>query len=541
MRFLKEHKWYLFGIIFCSILLMIPFFVNPYHENDDTIFHVANIYSLADSIKMHGIFGSPILPNLANNFGYASHLLYPPMSHTLSAFVFIFMEHFGLSITVALKFIHVLIFILSGITMYEFVFKISKNKKVAFVASLLYLSFPYHLSDHYVRDSLAELFVFPLIPCILSGIVSLLDEDCKRFYPLFVLGYVGGILSHFTIMIYFTFLLAIFLLIYRKKVFRKEFIKPFLIGSFFVLLITLFFLVPMFEYKFRGGIAVFSEGVMSGGVYCTSLWLHEYLPFAHFHDGVNYGFTLISFLLLVVTCIQYKKLRHFKYAKGFAILGFLCFFFSSKLFYWDLLPKLLYMIQFSWRLCTFLAIGISLFAALCVQKWSHSKIVLLSIVILLLSFVEIHFRCDNLFYHSKDETIESGAAMGWQHEYLPVNAHQQEEYYKTREEGIIAKSGAGATIISNQVPNLVFEAKKGSVLELPRLYYIGYRLENEEHQTIDLLENEMGMIEVTILEDGVYTLTYPGTIFERIANVISLFAIALGTGIYLYVYKQKKA
>ena len=539
LRFFKSHKWSILGIFICSILLMTPFLLNPYHENDDTFFHIANVYALADSIKMHGIFGSSILPYLANNFGYASHLLYPPLSHTFSSFIYLLFEHFGLSITACFKFVHTFIFFLSGMMMYEFVFKISKNKKVSFVASLLYLSFPYHLSDHYVRDSLAELFVFPFIPMILSGVVSLLDEDKKCFYPLFVMGYVGGILSHFTVMIFFTFFLAIFLLVYHKKIFRKEFLVPFLIGSLFVLLICLFFLVPMFEYKFRGGIAVFFEGLMSGGVYCTSLWLHEYLPFSHFHDGVNYGFTIVSFVLLIITCIKHKKLEHYKYAKGFLIMMLLCFFCSSKLFYWDILPNLLYMIQFSWRLCTFLAIGVSLFAALCTQKWQKSKIVMVSILIIVFSFVEIHFRGENIFHYTKEETLHNSAAMGWQHEYLPVHALEHEEYYETREEGILTKEGEDAIILSSNVPNLTFEAKEGSVLELPRFYYIGYRLEDEHHQKIDIVENDMGMIEVTILESGVYTLTYPGTLLEQVSNGISIFSIIVGVGVYIYFYQFK--
>ncbi len=538
-KVLLEHKWYIGGVFLFSILFMLPFLFSPYHENDDTVYHIANIVSLADSIRMHGIFGSPILPNLANNFGYASHLLYPPLSHTFSAIVSLVFEWFGLGIRETLKFVHLFVYFLSGLSMYELAFKVSKNKKIAFFSSIIYLSCPYLLSDHYVRDSLAEFFVFPFLPMIFSGIVSLLNGNKKSFYPLFVIGYIGGILSHFTMMIYFTFFLAIFLMIYYKKVFRKEFLKSFIIGCFVILFSVLFFLIPMFEYKFRGGIAVFLEGVMSGGVYNTSLWLYEYLPFSHFRDGVNFNFSLVSCLLLVLTCIQYKKIEKIQYMKGFIIIEILCLFFSSKLFYFDMLPSILYMIQFAWRLCTFLTIGIALLAPLCLKDKSNMFLIFVSICIVVFGYFDIHFRCDNIFHYTNETVVKSGAAMGWQHEYLPENALKNEDYYENRNQEILVKKGE-ATILESSVPNLKFEAKKDSFLELPRLYYIGYSLKDEKGNVVNFNENEMGFIEVNIMEDGIYTLTYPGTGVEQVGNFISIFTIIGSFVGYWYLVKKKE-
>lgn len=543
MKKLLEHKWSILGIILFSLLLMSPMLLNPYHENDDTIYHIANVISLTDSIRMHGIFGSPILPNLANGFGYASHLLYPPLSHTITAFVNCFFSNIGFSVTQSFQFVHVVVFLLSGITMYEFTYKLSKNKKVAFFSSLIYLSSPYHLSEHYVRDAIAELFVFPFLPMILSGVVSLLDSEPQKFYPLFVIGYVGGILSHFTLMIYFTIFLAIFLLVYYKKVFRREFLNHFIIATISVLLICLFFLVPMVEYKIRGGIAVFLEGVMSWGVYGTSLWPHEYFPFVHFHDGVTFSFLLPTVILFIITCAQYrkKKLMSIPYAKGFVVMMLLCLFCSTKLFYFDMLPSILYMIQFAWRLCAFVAIGAAIFAPMCLRNVSNKTLIFIVLLLASFSLIEIHYRCDNVFLHSKEETVVSGAAMGWQHEYLPENAYRNEEYYENRDSGILVKKGNRASILESSVPNLKFEAKRDSILELPRLYYIGYQLTSESGEIIPLKENENGFIEVEISEDGVYTLTYPGTRVDQISNVVSIVSVfgSLFAYVSFLLYKKR--
>lgn len=540
MKKLMEHKWSILGILLFALLLMMPMVINPYHENDDTIYHVANVISLTDSISMHGVLGSPILPNLANGLGYASHLLYPPLSHTITAWVNCVFSNFGLSVTQSFKFVHVVVFFLSGITMYGLAFKLSKNKKVAFFASLIYLSSPYHLSEHYVRDAIAELFVFPFLPMIISGVVSLLEKDTKKFYPLFVIGYVGGILSHFTLMIYFTIFLAIFLLIYHRKVFKKEFLVPFCIATLSVILITLFFLVPMIEYKIRGGIAVFMEGVMSWGVYGTSLWPHEFLPFSHFHDGVTYAFLLPTFALFIITCIQYKKLESIPYARGLIIVLALCFFCSTKLFYFDILPSLFYMIQFAWRLCAFICIGVSLFAPLCIRNISNKTMVLLILLFASFSLIEIHYRCENEFIHTNEETVVSGAAMGWQHEYLPENAFKNEEYYENRSHDVIVKSGGVATILEDNVPKLIFEASENSILELPRLYYIGYVLKNQNGEVVPIYENENGLIEVEIKKDDVYTLDFFGTTYDRIANIVSIVSLILCSISYIVFWQKKK-
>ena len=48
--------------------------------------------------------------------------------------------------------------------------------------------------------------------------------------------------------------------------------------------------------------------------------------------------------------------------------------------------------------------------------------------------------------------------------------------------------------------------KRHKRLELPRFYYIGYELLDDENKSIPIYENEMGMIEVRIPKNGIYSL-----------------------------------
>jgi len=531
MKNFKKHKWSLAIILFGAIILMLPMFLNPYHENDDSIYHLANILSVAESMKHHGLFGSPILPLLANDFGYASHLLYPPLAHTLTGLVYHLSSSF-LSLETVMKIIHFLVLLASGYAMYGLALKFNKNSKVACLSSLLYMTFPYQLSESYVRSALGESFLFIFLPLILSGLLSLLNGDKKRFYPLFVIGYVGGILSHFTVMIFATLFFAIFLLFYHKKVFKKEFLIPFIIASSFVLGITLFYLTPMIEYKIKGGIAVFMPNLMSQGIYYTTLWPWQFLPTAWQNNEVSFHFTIISLILMGITIWKHKKITFPEYTKGLILVFIIFFIMITKAFYWDALPSILFMLQFAWRLVTFTGLAFVLIAPLCLLKTENKKIFgVLIIFILALSLGEIHFRNENLInVHTNEEIIASGSSIGWQQEYLPINAHES-EYWQTRDHEIHFQKGQGEiSIIESQTPTLKFEVKniqEEVILELPRFFYLGYTLENDQQEGIFIQENSNGFIETKISRNGIYTLKYKGTTFMKIANIISIVAIIM--------------
>ena len=52
--------------------------------------------------------------------------------------------------------------------------------------------------------------------------------------------------------VYLTIVLGIYLLVQRKKVFKKDVIKHFFIASAFILLLTLNFTVPLLEHNHLG-------------------------------------------------------------------------------------------------------------------------------------------------------------------------------------------------------------------------------------------------------------------------------------------------
>ncbi len=114
-----KHSMVILGILVVAIVLFIPMFITPYKENDDTWFHLMNIGLIKNSIQENFWkgFSLKILPFVGNNFGYGTRLFYPPLAHTLGAYLSYFLELVQVPLVDALKIFHFVTFFLAGITM----------------------------------------------------------------------------------------------------------------------------------------------------------------------------------------------------------------------------------------------------------------------------------------------------------------------------------------------------------------------------------------------------------------------------------------
>ncbi len=528
----KKNRLFILGLLIISLILFLPMFLNPYHVNNDTYYHVANIDVLVRMIKENffdGFFGK-IVPLIGNNFGYGTRLFYPPLSHTLLAYFTYFLSFLSVDLLTSMKIFHFLVFLLSGIIMFYCSELFFHNKKMSFIASLIYMTSSYHISEIYVRDAQAESLIFLFLPLILTGVKELLEGNKKTFYPLFVIGYVGGILSHFTLMIYFTLFLGIAMLFFSKKIFKKEFIIPFLKACGLVFLLTAFFFEPLFEHQLFGNYRVYQKWVMSWGIQHTALWGFEYfVPFDR--DGILFCLSIVTIILLVAVFKFFRKnLKEDKY-RLILIFGIISLWLSTVYFPWILMPYTLFMIQFGWRLVTFVILAASFLAPLAIKNIKSKVLYSLIVMGLVLSgLLSIHFATSNTVDLNN---IEYVYGMGWQREYLPVKVEENMEYFNSRNEEILTTNElAKITILENQVPYLKFtiESEEEVEVEFPRIFYFGYSLTDEEGTSYDLWENERGFL-ASKIKNGTYTLEYKGSLPYRICLYISL-----GTGIALILY-----
>ena len=535
--FMKKKDWiYILLILVVSIVVMLPKILSNYQVNDDTEFHVSN--TLATLKTMDDWVPDDILPDLAGNYGYATRQFYPVLAHTTTAYT---MKIFNLDVTTTFKIVHTLVLFLSGVAMYFLAKRYLKKDYLAFTSAIIYMLLPYHLTDIYVRDALAECFLFIFLPIILNGLTYLF-EDKRKFLLLFVLGYVGGMLSHLTLMVYFTVLLIPFFIIYRKKVFKKETIITLIEAAVLILGIMSPVIVNMFQNKLEGNFEVFVPGVMAQGIQHSGLWLDLINYFGIFHGGifdkiVQNGITSkyyidIIVLILFIIVIKKRKQIDFSNYKFMIIFGLLSLLMSSIIFPWDLLPQGFRIIQFPWRLETFFGIALAIIAPLAIDKIKiNYKYLCGGMIILALIFNTSSPR--DVFDINK---LNYERGMGWQLEYLPVNTFNHWDELKNREYKIITDNGT-ATITSDKTTDLFFNVSEDTQIVIPRIAYFGYYLMDENGNNVNINGNDEGLITASVTK-GSYELVYKGTKKVRIAYVISLVTIIIFIT-YLAVSKRK--
>ena len=161
-------------ILIVAIIVSIPLcWKNFNYYNDDGIQHIARGYLTSQAMKNGESF--TVLSRLENGFGYSWDLFYGP----LSSFSVAVIGNIFNNIVVGYKIVLFLGMLLSGIAMYHFAKKVTDDKNVGLLASILYMVMPYHLTDMYIRGSLGEFLSFIFIPVVFLGLYNLLHEEKK--------------------------------------------------------------------------------------------------------------------------------------------------------------------------------------------------------------------------------------------------------------------------------------------------------------------------------------------------------------------------
>jgi len=138
--------------------------------------------------------------------------------------------------------------------------------------------------------------------------------------------------------------------------------------------------------------------------------------------------------------------------------------------------------------------------------------------------------------------IEANSGMGHSTEYLPKKAYENKLYFDYRGNDIMLIAG-NAIIIDEKIENqkITFTLETSSIetiIEFPRLYYLGYKLETKDGKVLSLEESENGFIQARIEGNGTYTLAYTKTTLEKIINTLAI--PAFGYFIYLIINPKTK-
>lgn len=539
-------------IIIASIIICLPLAsknLNIYR--DDGVQHVCRLIGTFQTLES-GECLPMIIPNLCNNFGYSWNIFYSP----LTAYAPLIFKLFNFSFVNCLKMFMFVVTLLSGIAMYKFVEKVTKNNKIALLASIFYILAPYRITDMYIRVAIAELTSFIFIPIIFSGLYTLLNEEKKSFTLAW--GTIGLILTHTVVTFYMAVICFIYLLVFIKKLKNKNILKNLLLNLLLIILTTSFYWVGLLQHYFATSYEVFVPGRMEVGdkleYYKTRF---SQLFITKKSDQMIYAIGLVTVIGLILTPIAWSKIEK-KYKKMyvlFLILGLILIFMTLTFFPFEKLPSIFRMIQFTFRLYEFTSFFFAFVSAInfgIIIKNFNIRDVIVLLIISGLLLVPYKGKLDSEVKRNEQDLIngvEVTQNIGRIHvgmasmEYLPSKAFNAlKTYIATREDVPIVLNNSNA-IISNYEKNGtnmhfdISNAEADTKIELPYIYYLGYRvyINGEE---IQYSESENGFVEISLAknignmsEAGIVKVVvkYMGTNEMIIATIISIICLAILT------------
>lgn len=526
-------------IIIASIIISIPLAnknLNIYR--DDGIQHICRIIGTEQTLADKQ-FLPMIMSNLCNNFGYSWNIFYSP----LTAYMSVMFRIFNFSYVNCLKLCMFVIVLLSGLTMYKLTLRITKNKKLATLASIIYILAPYRITDMYIRTALAELASFIFIPIVFEGLYIIVNEE-KKSYKL-ALGAAGLILTHQVIAMYTAIICFVYLIVFFKKLKSKTVLKNIGVNLLFCILMTSFYWVGLLQHYFSTSYEVFVPGRMEREevlIFYKAKFSQLFITSSE--QTMIYAIGLLSVIGLVLTPIAYKKVPE-EYKKTymfFLITGIVLIGMTLKIFPFEKLPQALTILQFTFRLFTFTSFFFAFvvatnFAILIKDFKTLDIVVLLTISILLL----VPYK-SKLDFNLKDneERLINGVRItentGRVHagmasmEYLPTKAFKNLKYIANRKDEVIVLDNDEAVIsdYTKQASNMnckISNINKETTIELPYIYYLGYRV-YANGQEIKYTESDNGFIQINIAKDSQIKVKYLGTNEMLISYAVSIISFA---------------
>lgn len=537
------------AICLVACLIGIPLLnskLNVYY--DDGIQHIARALGTEKAFEENFWFPN-IISSFSNGYGYSWNLFYGPLSVYGICLINIIINN----LIVSYKIFAFICMIFSGITMYKFLKEISGNNDVGIFASILYMTFPYHLTDLYTRNALGEYVSFIFIPLVFLGLYRIFFTD-KRSYPLSI-GTIGLILTHNLSTIMVAFFALIYLVYNLDKIKDKKILKKLLINLLVILLITSFYWIPMLEARFSCNYQVYESGMMSTSESTASHGLNFNQLFVTMNDG-SYVFELGPHILIMMalSIMTFRFIR--PEFKGqyivFFVSGLLSLWMSTKYFPWKYLPEEVSIIQFPWRMLAMSAFFLSFVCAInmyaIIKKFNYKDVIVLSAISILyiLAFTSalIFYTEEPLTdiaeldlgnYSGREYEVVAGCGKG---EYLPVNAYKNRFHIASREQGIYVLEGKALIEKekkdgTNYTAHIKTADANYTIFELPYIYYPGYEITLDSIK-IDNFETENGFLGFVLGKEdsGEIEVNYTGTAAMKLSMMMSIISV-IGSIIYM--------
>ncbi len=541
----KENRITLIFFIITMIVAISPLISRYCINGHDIEYHLLRIESLKEGI----LIGRPFMKVNTLFFGgagYASTLFYSDIFMHIPALLRVFHVSIGKSFHIYTA----VIFILTYISTFYSVWKMSLSKFAGTVAAILLTLCPYHMDDMLVRTACGENTAFIFLPLAVYGIFNVLYEEMDRPW-VFGLGFAGLILAHpATAILTVCFGLVVFIINIRTFAAQPKLFIKMCIVSGLALLVTAYQWLPMLEQ--------FADSKF----YVDNNWTDLLDASVGFSEIASGTFPCVGFILFALAVPRFFMSR-----KDYPILRYVDLNMAAAVVFavgatnimpWERVARYFGFLQFPWRMfilsSVFLAMSDAVVLKLFIdgiseEKRGFAREVILTIILAVTAFFAINHQNEGSmgYYDYSDDyySYKPYTANVIAGEWLPQTVTESGDLVAQSERMVFDDNSTCAFVRDGSKVVATIEDSHEYV-DVPFVYYKGYSAYvidgngNKEKLSVSG-EGDNGLCRV-MLEGatGELTVNYTGTILQYISLIVSHLFLLLIFDLWYLKNKYKK-
>ncbi len=564
----RYRKNVVFFVTLTALIAAIPYLLNGNIFGADLVYHMHRIEGVKDGI-LSGQIPVRLEPEWIQGYGYASgvfycdlFLLFPALLRLAGFTVMESYNAYGIAVCFATAWIAYFCF---G--------RIFRRWEIGTACSALYTLSIFRIYKMIITAAIGEGTAFAFLPLVLYGFYRVFTENPKAssyrsaWLPLAV-GYAGLIQTHVLTCEITAFLTVILCLVFIRKIFVWETFRELAKGALAAVGLSLWHLVPFLDYYLTQDVHikhVYMRTIQDRGLLLPQLAFHFWKHGSNAlggDTGMQYSHALGVGLVLVIGFLIYLilwfggRLRSVQAGEGRILTGFskaaFCFggmlmLMSLSVFPWDRIQalgrvaaSLVSSIQFPNRFLGWATVFlVSLFGYLLWYfRWRGQKtcLYLCALTALLGVTTSSMYLLD---YVCRDHALitvynEEGKGSGYISgaEYLIEGTREEELMYRAPVTG-------GNVSYSDYTKNYLQAdmvctntGKEEGYVELPMLYYKGYRaFGGEERTPLQVVSGENHVVRVVIPPEfqGQVRVGFYSPLYWRLSELLSLATLGILT------------
>ena len=540
-------------------LCSLPVLTDSVSYGFDLSFHMSRLAGVADGLAQ-GQFPVRIYPNFLNGYGYGSPQFYGDLLLYFPALLMLA----GMPLFRAYNLLLVGVNALTVLLAWWSFSRIFKGRTAALTATTLYMTAYYRLFNMYYRPALGETCAQTFLPLLFYGFWALYADDAterqrrRAFLPL-AFGFSGIILTH-TITTELAAIMAVFtVLCCAKRAFRPQRLLTLVKGAALTVGLCAWFVVPLLQglggnYRFRA-----DSNAIDPGSYSISL-ANLLQPWNQTVDHIRLGAPLLLVTAGLLALLVWQKdlpARGRQAGKAGLILGIGAVWLTSfkgwmTVAGWmgESIGRMFLNFQFPFRFLVFAVLGLSAAGGALVwllgQKAGVRPARLcaagLMAVAVIFAGLDLTPYVDGQFGHSRHGSTVglSDTATSSAMEYLPASFGLEQ----AENPDLFPSDGLSCTVVEKgslrYTLRLVNEnADADAKVELPLVYYPGYRLLTNDGGTAMVTEGATGKVAVVVAPgyDGTLTVGFAEPLSWRAAEAVSALTLV---GLVVWLIRDRK-